>query len=87
MHMALSKRTHIMLDPQMFEWLKNKAETKKVTMGSLVRDYLEEKFQTETDSLTRDRTLWWKRIQKLRTKHQFTEPIDFKELINHGRKY
>lgn len=85
--MALSKRTHIMLDPAMFGWLQQKATKEKQTIGSLVRLLLENAYQADVEKIKQDRLLWWKSIKKLRTQHSFKGKIDYKELVNDGRKY
>ena len=87
MHMALSKRTHIMLDPAMFAWLQQKAEKNQRTIGSLVRLLLEKAYQNDVEAVKRDRQLWWQSKKKLKTQHSFKGKIDYKELINDGRKY
>lgn len=85
--MSLSKRTHIMLDPRTFDWLKQKSQREQKTIGSLVRLLLEKEYQQEVDQVQRDRQGWWESVQQLRTKHSFKGTIDYKALINDGRKY
>jgi len=85
--MALSKRTHIMLDPAMFAWLQQKAEKNQRTIGSLVRLLLEKAYQSDVDQIKKDRLQAIKSVQKLRLKIHFDGPIDYKALINDGRKY
>lgn len=87
MHMSLSKRTHIMLDPAMFSWLQQKATKEKQTVGSLVRLLLKLAYQTDVEKVKNDRLAWWQSIKKLRDQHSFKGKIDYKELTNDGRKY
>lgn len=92
--MSLTKRTHIMLDPQMFNWLKEQADREGRTLGSLVRLLLEKQFQ---DYQSKQRTLktarqdnyhhFWQTIQPLRKRTLQTDLVDYKELINAGKKY
>jgi hypothetical protein len=76
-----------MLDPAMFSWLQQKADKDQKTIGSLVRLLLEKAYQSDVDQIKKDRLKAMKSVQKLRSKIHFDEPIDYKELINDGRKY
>ena len=76
-----------MLDPTMFSWLQQKAEKDQKTIGSLVRLMLEKAYQSDVDQIKKDRLKAMKSVQKLRSEIHFDGPIDYKELINDGRKY
>lgn len=85
--MSLSKRTHIMLDPAMFSWLQNRAENEQKTIGSLVRQVLEKAYQHDLEQIKNDRVKAFKAIKKIRSQIHFDGPIDYKELINDGRRF
>lgn len=91
--MSLSKRTHIMLDPRMFDWLKQQAEREQRTIGSYVRLLLDQQFQsyqskqaTLRNTRRENYQIFWQTIQPLRKKNQQSGVIDYKELINVGKK-
>lgn len=76
-----------MLDPAMFSWLQQKADKDQKTIGSLVRLLLEKAYQSDANQIKKDRLKAMKSVQKLRSKIHFDGPIDYKALINDGRKY
>lgn len=85
--MSLSKRTHIMLDPKMFDWLKHRASRERRTIGSLVRILLEKEYQSETDRIRQDRKAAIRSMTKLRKQFPVKGPLDIRALIEEGRKY
>ncbi len=87
MHMSLSKRTHIMLDPSTFKWLKHQSSSRQVTIGSLVRTILEKEMQAEQDAIRQDRFAAFEEIARLRKKYPVKGPLDYKALVEEGRKY
>jgi len=87
MHMAFTKRTHIMLDPSTFNWLKSKSENRQVTIGSLVRTILEKERQVETDRIRQKRLQALQNMQKLRKQFVLKGTINYRELVEYGRKY
>lgn len=76
-----------MLDPQMFEWLKQKSVVERRTIGSLVRIIMEKEYERDQNQLQQNRAEWWLSLQKLRTQHSFSGRINYKALIEDGRKY
>ena len=79
----LSYRTHILLDNEMKQSLKKLAKIQKTTVGNLVRAAIKKTYLS-TDHF-RDRRIAVHRILKIRPEVS-KQPIDYKALINYGRK-
>lgn len=80
----LTKRTQILLEEETWKKLAKLASEKETSIGELIRDAVEEKY-LEMDKLERRREAIEK-ILRIRPKPSKTR-IDYKELINAGRKY
>jgi len=85
--MALTKRTHIMLDPAMFQWLKQEASQQRVTVGNLVRSYLEEKLKAQINQIKNNRLKFFADMERLRKLNPVKSRLNYRELIEDGRKY
>lgn len=79
----LTKRTNILFDEHLWNKLTQVAKTERTSVGKLIRTTLTEKY-LENDDLERIQKACAE-IEKHR-KH-FKGKIDYKELINYGRKY
>lgn len=79
----LTKRASILFDKELWDRLSKDSKAKNISVGEIVRQAIEEKFTREADlekkRLAIDRTLKHRKI--------FKGKIDYKELINAGRKY
>lgn len=79
----LSKRTNILFDEDTWEKLTKRAKTKNRSIGHFVREAVKEKLTEEEEWEQRRRAI--EDIKKIRP--HFKGKIDYKSLINYGRKY
>lgn len=79
----LTKRTNILFDEKLWRELSARAKREKTSVGNLVRKAVEKAYvqNEEKDK----RTKAFERILKIRKMSK--KPIDYKALINYGRKY
>lgn len=80
----LTKRTNILFDNDLWNLLTTVAEKEKSSVGEIVRRAVK-KVYTEQD-FKQKRLDAWKTILRVRPK-PFLGKIDYKVLINYGRKY
>ena len=80
----LTKRTNILFDEVLWKQLVKLSETKKTSVGQLVREAVQEKYQAAVDLEKRRQAI--DHILKIRPK-PVKGKIDYKALINAGRKY
>lgn len=80
----LTKRTNILFSEELWKKLLKSAEVKKISVGEFVRRAVKEKYTQETDLEQRKQLL--ERIERIRPK-PVKGKIDYKALINYGRKY
>lgn len=79
----LTKRTNILFDEELWRRLSDRAKREKTSVGNLVRKAVEKAYvQNEEKD---ERTKAFERILKIRKISK--KPIDYKALINYGRKY
>ena len=78
----LTKRTNILFDEEMWSRLKTLAKNQKTTVGKLIRNAVKETYLS--DKHLRERASAINNIFKKRKKFK---KIDYKKLINYGRKY
>lgn len=90
MHMSLSKRTHIMLDPAVYMQIQQEAELENRTVGSFIRFAVDQELQKRSDKLKKRRMLAVKNMNKLRQQYHYKGQLsgaEIKALVNYGRKY
>ena len=80
----LTKRTNILFDESLWRQLVKLSEAKKTSVGALIREAVEEKYQEKVDLERRRQVI--ENILKIRPK-PVKGKIDYKALINAGRKY
>ena len=79
----LTKRTNILFDENLWRKLAELAKAQKTSIGQLIREAVTEKYY-QNQKL--DRRM--KAIEStLQNRLRFRGKIDYKELINYGRKY
>lgn len=79
----LTKRTNILFDEKLWKRLSDRAKRERTSVGKLVRMAVEKAYAKDQELEERRRAI--DHIRKIR-KH-FRGRIDYKELINYGRKY
>ncbi|MBI2327618.1 hypothetical protein HYU92_04860 [Candidatus Curtissbacteria bacterium] len=79
----LNKRTNILFDEKMWQRLTNKAKERKTSVGKLVRQAVEKAYVADEELEKRKKAL--EEILKIRKVSK--KRIDYKFLINYGRKY
>jgi len=79
----LTKRTNILFDKEVWNKLVRLAEAKKVSVSNIIRETINDRFEEE-DTLKKRRQAF-ENILKHRPK-PYPGKIDYKELINAGRK-
>ena len=80
----LNKRTNILFNIELWEKLTRLAKANKTSVAQLIRSTLEDKIESEEVLEKRAKAI------ENTLKHRpppFKGKIDYKELINHGRKY
>jgi hypothetical protein len=78
----LTKRTNILFEEKTWKLLSDLAKSRDASVGELVREAVKLVYGKETKIARRKQAL--REIQNLRKRAQ---GIDYKELINYGRKY
>lgn len=79
----LNKRTQILFDQSLWQTLTNLSVAKKTSIGKLVREAVAEKYEKESIVEKRAKAIESTLFNRLISKKK----IDYKELINYGRKY
>lgn len=82
MHM-LNVRAQILFDERLWEKLANLAKIKKTSISKLVRDAVEKSYMKNVDVEERRRVI--EEIERIRP--HFKGKLDYKAMINYGRKY
>ena len=80
----LTKRTNILFDDELWNLLTSVAKREKSSVGKIVRKAVRKVYVDQDAKQKRLDT--WEMIKKIRPK-PFPGKIDYKELINYGRKY
>lgn len=80
----LTKRAHILFEETLWKELIRLANEKKTSVGNLVREAVEDKYAMETNLKQRRRAI--EAIRRHRPAPAKGK-IDYKKLINAGRKY
>lgn len=79
----LTKRAHILFDEKLWDRLSKEAKAKNLSVGEIVRQTIEEKYNQEAVLERRRKAI----ESTLRHRPQpFKGRIDYKALINEGRK-
>ena len=79
----LTKRTNILLEQETWKKLVKLASERKASVGELVRDAVDKTYKDEMKLGKRIRAI----EATLRDRLMSKKKIDYKELINYGRKY
>lgn len=80
----LTKRAQILFNNELWNRINKLAVAKKISAGQLIRDAVEKELSQEEILLQRHQAV--EQIRKVRPK-QIKGKIDYKELVNYGRKY
>lgn len=80
----LSKRTNILFDDDLWELLTSVAKRQKTSVGDVVRNAIKKVYSEE--NIIEKRKKIFDAIKRIRPK-PYPGKIDYKELINYGRKY
>lgn len=78
----LAKRTNILFDEELWFKLLTLAEIQKSSVGKLVRTAVKDSYFSGSD-----RSLLAKTVNEIRRVRKTMKGINYKELINEGRKY
>lgn len=79
----LNVRAQILFDERLWEKLTNLAKIKKTSISKLVREAVEKSYMKEVDMEERRRSI--EEIERIRP--HFKGKLDYKAMINYGRKY
>ena len=79
----LNKRTNILFDEKLWQTLTSEAKERKTSIGKLVRQAVEKAYVVDEELEKRKKAL--EEILKIRKVSK--KRIDYKFLINYGRKY
>lgn len=82
----LTKRAHILFEPSTWDLLNHISNTQDISIGQAVRKAVNKTYLKTNQSLTRKQL-----VKRIKANHKLLnnpeKPIDYKALINHGRKY
>lgn len=81
----LTKRTNILFDEKQWRKLSKRAKREKTSVGKLVRKAVEKAYADAEDKELKMRQKAIDEIFRIRKVSK--KPIDYKALINYGRKY
>lgn len=79
----LDKRAHILFDNQLWTTLTTLAEARKTSVAKLVRDAVKKSYMKDIDLEERRRVI--EEIERIRP--HFKGKLDYKAMINYGRRY
>lgn len=79
----LTKRTNILFDENLWKTLTAEAVKRRTSVGKLVREAVKKMYARDEELERRREAI--EHIKKIRKK--FKGKIDYKELINYGRRY
>ena len=79
----LTKRTNILFDPELWNLLVAQSQTEKLSIGELVRKAVVKTYVSDEIQERRSKAI--QRILAIRKKQK--GKVNYKELINYGRKY
>lgn len=79
----LNKRAQILFDQSLWQTLVDISDAKEISIGQLVREAVGEKYQKKHILEQREKAIESTLFNRLVSKKK----IDYKELINYGRKY
>lgn len=83
----LDKRTNILLEGEIYNYLAVLAERENVSVGELIRRAIEDVYLTERDRVRREKQEAVETILKLQSGIKVPKRINYKELIEYGRRY
>lgn len=81
----LTKRVNILFDEKLWRELSNRSKREKISFGKLIRRAVEKEYLEVEDEALKKRRGAIDKIFKIRKVSK--TPIDYKALINYGRKY
>jgi len=79
----LTKRTHILFEENLFKKLAQIARIQKKSVGQLIREAVREKYMENEKFAKRSKAI----DSTLKHRTIFKKKINYKELINYGRKF
>ncbi len=79
----LNKRTNILFNNELWEKLTKLTQMRNISVGSFVREAVEEKLAEEEKLIRRKDAI----ESTLKNRVHLKGKVDYKELINYGRKY
>ncbi len=79
----LQKRTNILFDQEMWDLLVALSGEENKSVGKLVRQAVEKTYKKKKEKMSREKAI----DEILALRKHFKGSLDYKELIEHGRKY
>ena len=79
----LNVRAQILFDERLWEKLSNLSKVKKISISKLVRDAMKKSYTKDVELEQRRRAI--EEIERIRP--HFKGKLDYKAMINYGRKY
>ena len=80
----LTKRVNFLFEEATWQMLQERAAMEQVSIGELVRKAVKKTYRDKNEAKLKKIARACKEIEKIRT---IQKNIDYKELINYGRKY
>lgn len=83
----LRRRTNLLLEEGVYNYLAVLAEKESVSVGELIRKAIKDVYLTERDRVYREKQEAINKILELQRGIKVAQRIDYKVLIEYGRKY
>jgi DNA phosphorothioation-dependent restriction protein DptG len=82
----LSKRVQLLFDPEEFSYLQDLADKKKTTVSAMVRDAVEQVYETSNNAERTKTEKFFKDLHKHWSRGPIAKEINYRELIEEGRE-
>ena len=83
----LTKRTNLLFEEELWQLLAAKAEEEELSVGELVRQAVKKIYVEPGDEVLKGRKQAFKALIKLQQKTKQKGRVDYKALIEYGRKH
>jgi len=83
----LTKRTNLLFEEELWQLLAAKAEEEELSVGELVRQAVKKIYVEPGDEVLKERKQAFKALIKLQQKTKQKGRVDYKALIEYGRKH
>lgn len=83
----LEKRTNLLLEKETYDYLAYLAKERGITVGELIRKAIKREYLAKKEKILQSRQRAFKKILRMQEGMKIPEKLDYKELINYGRRH